>query len=78
VYNPQHSAVGTDIPPILERQSIHYHLVGPTLHLHLDSGYVKSYIDQMNFIRVISMNNMNKYKFANYHNPIYPSCTNSN
>jgi hypothetical protein len=25
-----------------------------------------------------SLNNPNLYRFANYHNPVYPACTNSN
>ena len=40
LFNPQHRSLGTkDVPEPKERQSYHYHILGPTVHLHLDSGY---------------------------------------
>lgn len=78
VYNPQHSShTGIDVPPVLERDTVHYHKIGPTIHFHLDSGYVQEYKDQVHFIRSIAQSNPGLYRFANYHNPIFPSCTNS-
>lgn len=43
----------------------------------LDAGYLKTYKDQVSYIQLYSKNNTNLYRFANYHNPIYPGCTNS-
>ena len=47
LYNPQHlSKDGKDVPPILERSSSHYHVIGSTMHLILDSGYIQTFKDQ--------------------------------
>lgn len=44
IYNPQHSSseIGK-VPGIFERKSYHYHKLGATLHLNLDSGYINKY-----------------------------------
>jgi hypothetical protein len=52
-------------------------VLGPTVHVHLDSGYIADYQSQRLFIEKINRDFPNHYKFANYHNPIYPSCTDS-
>jgi hypothetical protein len=44
----------------------------------LDCGYLKTYKEQVGYMQLHSLNNTNLYRFANYHNPIYPGCTNSN
>lgn len=47
VYNPQHTTPdGEDVPAIDQRSSSHYHVVGPTLHFNMDSGYIQNYEDQ--------------------------------
>lgn len=45
------------------------------MHLHLDSGYILPYEEQVEDIKNISTKYSHLLKFANYHNPIYPSCT---
>lgn len=44
VYNPQHIGGegngSSKVPVVKERLTVHTHVVGPTVHLHLDSGYV--------------------------------------
>jgi hypothetical protein len=45
---------------------------------NLDSGYITKYNEQTDFIKNISSDNTNLYRFANYHNPIYPTCTSRN
>ena len=51
LYNPQHlSKDGQGVPPILERLSYHYHVIGPTVHFNLDSGYIQNYSSQISFI----------------------------
>lgn len=79
-FNPQHSSTDakTDIPKLDSRSSFHYHKIGPSLMFNLDSGYVKDFTDQTAFIRNHSASNPQLYRFANYHNPIYPTCTNPN
>lgn len=78
LFNPQHRLLGTnDIPDPKDRLSYHYHIIGPTVHLHLDSGYVRSFEEQRDIIEKINLQFGKYYKFANYHNPIYPSCTDS-
>ena len=87
LFNPQHTVSNnkspsnipqsTQVPEPSERLSYHSHIIGPTLHLHLDSGYVTSFEDQNSFIDLMSSTHPSLYKFANYHNPIYPSCTDS-
>ena len=43
--------------------------------MHLDSGYVNSYSSQVYLIKYVNTQHRTFYKFANYHNPLYPSCT---
>jgi hypothetical protein len=76
-FNPQHLSKSNNTPSIEERLSYHYHKIGPTIHFNLDSGYVTDHSDQTAFLRSYSASNPTLYHFANYHNPIYPTCTNS-
>lgn len=78
IYNPQHTSPTNDVPKYDSRRSYHYHKIGPTLHLSLDSGYIQSHGSQTDFIKDTIKSNPSLYLFANYHNPIYPACTNSN
>jgi hypothetical protein len=41
VLNPQHFSQTGDVPAVLDRKSYHSHKIGPTIHLNLDSGYLK-------------------------------------
>ena len=51
LFNPQHlSHDGKGVPPIEERDFYHYHIVGPTIHFFLDSGYINSFKDQIDFV----------------------------
>ena len=78
IFNPQHLAsLSKAVPQVQERSPIHAHAIGPTLHLILDSGYTSAYQQQVSFIRNKTSTYPKLYRFANYHNPIYPSCTNS-
>lgn len=41
LYNPQHKSLGSsEIPLPKDRRSFHYHILGPSVHVHLDSGYI--------------------------------------
>jgi hypothetical protein len=42
LYNPQHLSPDNknNIPDLQDRSTIHSHVIGPTVHLNLDSGYV--------------------------------------
>lgn len=40
LYNPQHKTSTNSVPDFKDRKSHHFHIVGPTLHVHLDSGYI--------------------------------------
>ena len=76
LFNPQHKLQGNnDIPEPKDRLSYHYHVIGPTVHVHLDSGYVSNFSSQRTLIENVTKQFPNHYKFANYLNPIYPSCT---
>lgn len=76
LFNPQHTSSNpSKIPEPKDRLSYHYHILGPTVHLHLDSGYILDYSDQKAFIQKVSSDFPSLLRFANYHNPIYPSCT---
>lgn len=78
LFNPQHRGIGSSaVPEPKDRLSFHYHLIGPTLHAQLDSGYVYDYKSQRSFIEKVSSQYPGYFKFASYHNPIYPSCTDS-
>jgi hypothetical protein len=79
VYNPQHLSETKDVPSYDNRRSYHQHIIGPTMHFSLDSGYINSHYSQMPFMNdTIHALKKSYYFFANYHNPIYPACTNSN
>lgn len=43
VYNPQHKSETNDVPSYDKRRSYHYHIVGPTMHFNLDSGYINPF-----------------------------------
>ena len=75
LYNPQHLSHDGKFPVIEERDSFHYHIVGPTIQFFLDSGYVASYKNQIPYVQSNIRANMDKYRFASYHNPIFPACT---
>lgn len=49
------------------------------MHFNLDSGYVNTFNLQSSYMNdTILALKKPYYFFANYHNPIYPACTNSN
>lgn len=78
LFNPQHTLLGrNEVPDVKERLSYHYHVLGPTVHAHLDSGYVVDFQSQRLFLEKVIRDFPGHYKFANYHNPLYPSCTDS-
>jgi hypothetical protein len=44
LYNPQHKLENsTEAPEPKNRRGYHYHILGPTVHVHLDSGYTNSF-----------------------------------
>lgn len=40
IFNPQHLTAAGGIPDPQDRSSFHLHVIGPTVHAHLDSGYI--------------------------------------
>ena len=42
--------------------------------MFLDSGYIQSYKDQVNYIKNLSTLYPDYKKFAIYHDPIFPVC----
>ena len=44
--NPQHLTSNGNIPEPKDRSSVHYHVIGPTVHAHLDSGYIEPFKSQ--------------------------------
>lgn len=40
LFNPQHKGTKDQVPTVEERKSYHYHILGPTVHANIDSGYV--------------------------------------
>lgn len=75
---PQHSKVGPkgeitrEVPDIHERKSYNYHLVGGSLQLNLDSGYIYGYSGpQLEWMRALSEKYRSLPKFASYHVPIF-------
>lgn len=64
-----------EVPDPADRSTYHHHLIGPTVQVHLDTGYITPFEDQCSLIELISTKYSHLYKFANYHNPLYPSCT---
>ena len=77
ILNPQHLTSDGNIPEPKDRSTVHKHVIGPTVHAHLDSGYIQNFKNQRYFIELIAKEYPNHYKFANYHNPMFPSCTDS-
>ena len=75
---PQHSRVGNDgslvkeVPPTSERNSYFYHLIGGTLQVSLDCGYLADYNGtQLEWMKSLNKNYSSLPKFAVYHAPIY-------
>jgi hypothetical protein len=50
LYNPQQLNTGEKMATVMERSSYHAHRVGSSLHLILDSGYIKTYDEQNSWI----------------------------
>ena len=50
--------------------------MGPAIHFNLDSGYLQSYKSQVAYIEESLQEHRKYYRFANFHNPIYPVCFN--
>jgi hypothetical protein len=41
LFHPQHKLSSTNpFHNLSERRTYHYHILGPTVHVHLDSGYI--------------------------------------
>ena len=53
VYNPQHVDSNSKVPEPAERSTVHTHIIGPTVHLHLDSGYVTPFKQQSDIIKQV-------------------------
>ncbi len=51
VYNPQHLNSEYKVPLPADRSGIHTHIIGPTVHLHLDSGYIIPFKNQSDLIK---------------------------
>jgi len=63
------------VPALHEREPYFYHIVGNTLQLSLDSGYIAPYDGkQKAWITETVMKHANLARFANYHVPVYASC----
>jgi len=80
IFIPQHYKIDEktgkylmEVPAIDERKTVFYHLVGNTLQLSLDSGYVAEYEDQNKWMKELLPQYPTFAKFANYHVPIYPA-----
>jgi len=80
VFFPQHLRVNADgvevneVPPVEERKTSFFQLIGNTMQLNLDSGYVETYQNQAEWMNK-TLPTYEKYaKFANYHVPMYPAC----
>jgi len=50
MYNPQHLNGSGKVPSLQERAPNHTHIIGPTVHVHLDSGYINSFKSQIGLI----------------------------
>lgn len=75
LYNPQHKGENEQmVPDFKDRKSYHFHILGPTLHVHLDSGYIQKHSNQALYLQNITSSFPNLLNFVNYHNPVYPSC----
>jgi len=82
LFVPQHYKIDektgeyvTEVPEMDKRKTIFYHLIGNTIQLSLDSGYVETYEDQAKWMRALLPKFSEYAKFANYHVPIFPACT---
>jgi hypothetical protein len=53
LYNPQHLSSNQTVPEILDRKSSHYHLIGPTIHFNMDSGYLQNFSSQVPVIKQV-------------------------
>jgi len=78
---PQHSTTDNNgnleyqVPDLGDRLSYSYHVVGNTVHLALDSGYIVPYDEaQIGFIEKVSTMYPSLVKYANFHVPMYPTC----
>lgn len=77
-YHPQqylNPAEKSGIPAPENRSSCHFHRLGKILMINLDSGYLKNFTEQKQFIEEVSKAHPTYQKIANYHNPIYPTCS---
>lgn len=75
---PQHSRVSEggeiikEVPELEERKSYFYHIIGGTLQLSLDSGYIAGYNGtQLEWMKRLNDLHQSRPKFAYYHVPIY-------
>jgi len=74
---PKNSKGGVEhrVPALNEREPYFYHIVGNTIQLSLDSGYIAPYDGkQKAWIRETVMRHPEMARFANYHVPVYASC----
>lgn len=79
-YFPQHSVIDSQgmpqVPDLADRSTYFYHLVGNTIHISLDSGYMADYVGpQLDFLKSTVANFTDYVKFANYHVPVNPVCS---
>jgi len=66
-----------EVPDLDERLPYNYHLVGNTVQICLDSGYMFKYDGvQKDFIKKVSEDFPNQIKMANFHVPMFPTCFN--
>jgi hypothetical protein len=76
-YLPQH--LGSDnvsVPALNERRTYYYHLIGNTAHITLDSGYITTFADQVEWLNqtLANLTSLGYATFISYHNPTYPAC----
>jgi len=77
---PQHTTNNNNtepsrVPENKERMAYFYHVLGNTLHVTLDSGYLNKYAGkQTEWLNEISKKYQKYVKFAAYHNPIFSGC----
>ena len=64
-----------EVPSPHERRTYFYHLIGNTMQVSLDSGYVATYPFQAKWMEDILPQFESYAKFGNYHVPIYPTCS---
>jgi len=75
MYFPQHTVENSKAPALEQRRTYHYHTIGKTVQVHLDSGYLFTFKDQVPFINEVATKYNDYIKMANYHNPIYWVCS---